>query len=356
MKETTSASKKWLFQPAAALDIYAQQTAQTRQSALTKPSGALGRLEDIAIRLAAMQGNARPSVDRVHIAIFASDHGVAAENVSAFPQRVTSEMIKNFAQGGAAISVLARSINATLDLINLGTAHDTGLLDNVRNVVLGPGTANFVHEPAMTEEQLDQALQAGQEAVNRARQSNAQIFIGGEMGIANSTAASALACILLDTPPAQLTGPGTGLDADGIAHKLHVIQRALELHNPAVTCPMEALRRVGGFEIAALTGAYIRCAHLGLPVIIDGFISSVAALTAVKLLPDTTHWLLFAHRSTEPGHHHVLNALGASPWLDLELRLGEGSGAAVLIPILRLACALHNDMATFTEAQISEKI
>ena len=352
----TKATTEWLHQPVAALDIDAQQAAQTRQRELTKPPGALGLLEDIVIRLAAMQGTARPNVDRVYIAIFAGDHGVAAENVSAFPQRVTSEMIKNFARGGAAISVLARSMNATLDLINLGTAHDTGLLDNVRNVALGPGTANFVHAPAMTECQLDQALQAGYETVNRAEQSNAQIFIGGEMGIANSTAASALACILLNTPPAQLTGPGTGLDASGIAHKLHVIQRALGLHNPVVTCPMEALRRVGGFEIAALTGAYIRCAQQGIPVIIDGFISSVAALTAAQLQPDITHWLLFAHRSTEPGHHHVLNALGASPWLDLKLRLGEGSGAAVLIPILRLACALHNDMATFAEAQISEKI
>lgn len=352
----TKATTEWLHQPVAALDNDAQQVAQTRQRALTKPPGALGRLEDIVIRLAAMQGTARPIVDRVYIAIFAGDHGVAAENVSAFPQRVTSEMIKNFARGGAAISVLARAINATLDLINLGTAHDTGLLGNVRNVALGPGTANFVDEPAMTECQLHQALQVGYETINRAKKSNAHIFIGGEMGIANSTAASALACILLNTPPAQLTGPGTGLDASGIAHKLHVIQRALELHNPAVTCPMEALRRVGGFEIAALTGAYIRCAQLGLPVIIDGFISSVAALTAAQLQPDITHWLLFAHRSTEPGHAHVLNALSASPWLDLELRLGEGSGAAVLIPILRLACSLHNDMATFAEAQISEKI
>lgn len=352
----TKATVKWLHQPVAALDIDAQQAAQARQLELTKPPGALGRLEDIIIRLAAMQGNARPSADRVYIAIFAGDHGVASENVSAFPQRVTSEMIKNFARGGAAISVIARAMNAKLDLINLGTVHDTGLLDNVRNIALGPGTANFVHQPAMSEYQLDQALQTGYETVNRAEQSNAQIFIGGEMGIANSTAASALACILLNTPPAQLTGPGTGLDANGIAHKLHIIQRALELHNPSITHPIDALRRLGGFEIAALTGAYIRCAQVGLPAIIDGFISSVAALTAVQLQPDIKNWLLFAHRSTEPGHHHVLNAIDTKPWLDLGLRLGEGSGAAVLIPILRLACTLHNDMATFAEAQISEKI
>lgn len=352
----TKSTSEWLHQPVAALDIDAQQAALARQQVLTKPPGALGRLEDIVIHLAGMQGSERPSADRVYIAIFAGDHGIAAENVSAFPQKVTSEMIQNFARGGAAISVLARTINATLDLINLGTAYDTGLLDNVRNIALGPGTANFVYQPAMTEYQMNQALQAGYETVNRAKQSRAQIFIGGEMGIANSTAASALACILLNTPPAQLTGPGSGLDAKGIAHKLHTIQRALELHRPSIAHPMEALRRLGGFEIAALTGAYIRCAQAGLPVIIDGFIASVAALTAVQLQPDIKNWLLFAHHSTEPGHHHVLHAINTKPWLDLGLHLGEGSGAAVLIPILRLACTLHKDMATFAEAQISGKI
>ncbi len=351
-----AASKDWLYLSVASLDMGVQQAAKTRQRTLTKPPGALGRLEDIAIRLAAMQGTARPNADHVYIAIFAGDHGVAAENVSAFPQSVTSEMIKNFSQGGAAISVLARSINATLDLINLGTAHDTGLLDNVRNYVLGPGTANFAHEPAMTERQLDQALQAGHEAVDRAVRSSAQLFIGGEMGIANSTAASALASALLDISPVKLTGPGTGLDANGIVHKLHVIQRALDLHHPSITHPVEALRRLGGFEIAALTGAYIRCAQVGLTVIIDGFISSVAALTAAQLQPDIKHWLLFAHRSTEPGHRHVLKAMDANPLVDLGLRLGEGSGAATLVPILRLACALHNNMATFAEAKISKKI
>lgn len=349
-------SNKWLFRPAASLDMEAQQTAQIRQQALTKPSGALGRLEDIAIRFAAMQGSSQPTADRVHIAIFAGDHGVAAENVSAFPQSVTSEMIKNFARGGAAINVLARSINATLDLINLGTVNDIGIFDNVKNYALGKGTANFVDEPAMTEHQLNQALHAGLEAVDRAEQDGAQIFIGGDMGIGNSTAASALACVLLNAPPAQLTGPGTGLDASGVAHKEQIIQRALELHTPLIINPMEALRRVGGFEIAALTGAYIRCAQTGLPVIVDGFISSVAALTGITLQPGIKPWLLFAHRSTEPGHQYVLNAIDVNPVIDLGLRLGEGSGAAVLVPLVRLACALHNDMATFAEAHISEKI
>lgn len=352
----SAATNKWLFRPAAAYDMDALRTAQQRQQALTKPPGALGRLENIAIQFAAMQGSSRPTADRVQIAIFAGDHGVASENVSAFPQSVTSEMIKNFARGGAAINVLARSINATLDLINLGTVQDIDMFDNVRTYAIGKGTANFVVEPAMTEHQLNQALHAGLEAVDRAAQSGAQIFIGGDMGIGNSTAASALACILLNAPPAQLTGPGTGLDASGVAHKEQIIQRALELHSPSIIDTMEALRRLGGFEIAALVGAYIRSAQRGLPVIVDGFIASVAALTGIKLQPGIKPWLLFAHRSTEPGHHYVLKAIGVDPVIDLGLRLGEGSGAAVLIPLIRLACALHNDMATFTEAQISEKI
>lgn len=346
---------EWISRPIAVADANARQAAQLRQTQLTKPPGSLGRLEDIAVLLAALQGTTRPEIDRVHIAVFAGDHGVAAENVSAFPQSVTSEMIKNFANGGAAISVLARSIHAQLDLINLGTAYDTGLLDNVRNYSLGPGTVNFTQAPAMTDFQLDQSLNAGYQAVERAQRADAQLFIGGEMGIANSTAASALACILLKSLPSKLTGPGTGLDIHGVAHKLSVIQRAIDIHALHIKTPMEALRRVGGFEIAALAGAYIRCAQAGLPAIVDGFISSVAALVAEQLHPGIKSWLLFSHISTEPGHRHVLEALKAKPLLDLGLRLGEGSAAALIVPVLRLACTLHNEMATFSEAAVSRE-
>ncbi|MDP1557482.1 MAG: nicotinate-nucleotide--dimethylbenzimidazole phosphoribosyltransferase [Nitrosomonas sp.] len=347
---------EWLSQPVADPDIKAEQAARLRQIQLTKPPGSLGRLEDIAIRLAALQSTTKPNIDHVQIAIFAGDHGVAAEGVSAFPQSVTSEMIKNFANGGAAICVLARSIKAQLDLINLGTAYDTGLLDNVRSHSLGPGTANFTQAPAMTDSQLDHSLYAGYQAVERAQSTDMQLFIGGEMGIANSTAAAALACTLLNASPAKLTGPGTGLDTDGVTHKLGVIQRAIDLHTPHITSPREALRRMGGFEIAALAGAYIRCAQVGMPAIVDGFISSVAALAAEQLHPGIKTWLLFSHTSTEPGHRHVLEALSARPLLDLQLRLGEGSGAVLIVPILRLACSLHNEMATFSEAAVSNKL
>ncbi|MEX2481609.1 MAG: nicotinate-nucleotide--dimethylbenzimidazole phosphoribosyltransferase, partial [Gammaproteobacteria bacterium] len=321
----------------------------------TKPPGALGRLEEIAIRLAALQGTAQPNIAQVYITVFAGDHGIAAEGVSAFPQEVTAEMVKNFARGGAAICVVARILGAELEVINLGTAFDTGPVEGVQHYALGPGTANFTQGPAMDVHQLACALSAGRHATERARLKGAQLFIGGEMGIGNTTAASALACALLDAPAAKLAGPGTGLDAQGVARKTEVICRALERHSRHHGTPMEALRRLGGFEIAALTGSYIACAHIGLPMLVDGFISSVAALAATRLCAGAGEWMLFSHASAEPGHRTVLEALDARPLLDLGLRLGEGSGAAVAVPLLRMACALHNEMATFAEAGVSGK-
>ncbi|MCB1753973.1 MAG: nicotinate-nucleotide--dimethylbenzimidazole phosphoribosyltransferase [Gammaproteobacteria bacterium] len=351
MNETTD----WLHAPAAAVHDDSRQNAEAHQATLTKPPGSLGSIEQAAITLAALQGTKRPSVDRVGIVVFAADHGVAAEGVSAFPQAVTAEMIKNFAAGGAAISVLARALDADLQVVNLGTVTDPGTPVGVVNIKLGPGTCNFCREPAMSKEQLVRALQAGRQAMERSRLNNTQLFIGGEMGIANTTAATALACALLDTSAERLTGPGTGLDKPGVAHKTEVIRQALALHRPHIETPLEALRRLGGFEIAALTGGYIACAQAGLPVLVDGFISSVAALAATRLCPDAVNWFLFAHISCEPGHRLVLEAMNAQPLLDLGMRLGEASGAAIAVPLLRLACTLHNEMATFAEAGVSEK-
>ncbi len=345
----------WLDVPAAMPDAGARRAAEARQAILTKPPGALGSLEEIAVRLAALQGTEKPQIDRVRISVFAGDHGIAAEGVSAFPQSVTAEMVKNFARGGAAISVAARNLGAKLEIINLGTVHDCGSLVDVKNYSLGPGTANFTRKPAMTDQQLSLAMAAGRHAAERAGAEDAQLFIGGEMGIGNTTSAAALACALLGSAPSQLAGPGTGLDADGVAHKARVIQDALDLHGEYITSPLEILRRVGGFEIAALTGAYMGCAQMGLPVLVDGFISSVAALAAVGLCTGAKDWLFFSHASAEPGHRHILESLNARPLLDLGMRLGEGSGAAVAVPLLRMACALHNDMATFAEAGVSEK-
>jgi nicotinate-nucleotide--dimethylbenzimidazole phosphoribosyltransferase len=352
----------WLAQPCAASNETARSAALARQGQLTKPPGSLGRLEDIAIQLAAWQGLEQPAMECVHIAIFAGDHGVAEEGVSLFPQAVTAEMVRNFARGGAAISVLARQLNAVLEVVNLGTVSAVEPLDGVRDERIAAGTANFAKQSAMSAEQCAAALQAGRDAALRAKQQGAQLFIGGEMGIANTTSASAIACALLSAAPESLAGPGTGLDSAGVTHKAAVIKRALELHgllpSPAGIGgegTLEVLRSVGGFEIAGLAGAYVAAAQNGLPVLVDGFISSVAALVAVRINPAVREWLLFAHTSAEPGHQRVLAALEAQPLLQLGMRLGEGSGAAVAVPLLQLACALHRGMATFAEAGVSEQ-
>lgn len=345
----------WITAPAQGIASEAAAAARRRQDTLTKPAGSLGRLEEIAVGLAGMQGAPHPALERVHIAVFAADHGVAAEGVSAYPQAVTVEMVRNFAAGGAAIAVLARALNAKLEVVDVGTAVDPGPLAGVISQRAGAGTANFCTGPAMGDGQLEIALAAGRDAVRRACAAGAQLFIGGEMGIGNTTAASAVTCALLDLAPELAAGPGTGLARAGVSHKAEVVRAALERHGAALATPLEVLRCLGGFEIAALTGAYAACAQRGLPIMVDGFIAGVAALLAARLCPGAAAWFFHSHVSAEPGHAYVLRALGAKPLLDLGMRLGEGSGAAVAVPLLRLACRLHNEMATFDEAGVSGK-
>jgi len=348
-------TQSWWLNPCKPVDAQAVEQALARQQQLTKPAGSLGQLEALAVQLAGLQGRVKPSLEQVWIAIFAGDHGVVAEGVSAFPQEVTGQMLLNFVSGGAAISVLARQLGASLEVVDLGTVTPSLDLPGVRHLNVGPGTANFVQGPAMTQAQGQLALQAGRDSVQRAIASGAQLFIGGEMGIGNTTAASALACALLDCPVVHLTGPGTGLNADGVNHKAQVIERALALHGAQRDDALQTLFNLGGFEIAALVGAYLACAQEGVAVLVDGFICSVAALVAVRLNPDCRQWLLFGHRGAEPGHRHVLETLNAQPLLDLGLRLGEGSGAALAVPLLRLACDLHEQMATFAEAAVADR-
>lgn len=348
-------TQSWWLNPCKPVDTQAVEQAQARQQQLTKPAGSLGQLESVAVQLAGLQGRIKPSLEQVWIAIFAGDHGVVAEGVSAFPQEVTGQMLLNFVSGGAAISVLARQLGASLEVVDLGTVTPSLNLPGVRHLNIGPGTANFVQGPAMTEAQGQLALQAGRDSVLRATANGAQLFIGGEMGIGNTTAASALACALLDCPVDHLTGPGTGLNAEGVSHKAQVIGRALTLHGAQRGDALQTLFNLGGFEIAALVGAYLACAQEGVAVLVDGFICSVAALVAVRLNPECRPWLLFGHRGAEPGHRHVLETLNAQPLLDLGLRLGEGSGAALAVPLLRLACDLHGQMATFGEAAVADR-
>ncbi|WP_313302988.1 nicotinate-nucleotide--dimethylbenzimidazole phosphoribosyltransferase [Pseudomonas sp.] len=337
------------------IDHAAMDQARARQQQLTKPAGSLGQLEGVAVQLAGLQGRERPTLEQVAITLFAGDHGVVEEGVSAYPQAVTGQMLRNFVNGGAAISVLARQLQARLEVLDLGTVDPTLALAGVRHLHLGAGTANFARQPAMTDAQLQGALQAGRDSVTRAAATGAQLFIGGEMGIGNTTAAAAVACVLLACPAGELSGPGTGLDSAGVQHKAAVIERALALHTLRADEPLRALACVGGFEIAALTGAYLACAQQGVAVLVDGFICSVAALLAVRLSPQSRAWMLFAHQGAEPGHQAVLAALHAEPLLALGLRLGEGSGAALAVPLLRLACDLHGQMATFAEAAVADR-
>jgi len=348
-------SIEWLNQPVVKLDESLLQQARDQQLQLTKPPGSLGRLEDIAVRLAAMQQTQDIKLDKVHVVVFAGDHGVAEEGVSAFPQAVTTEMVKNFARGGAAISVMARELDATLEVVDVGTVIPAGQMDGVVDNRVAAGTANMATQAAMDEVQLAKALQAGQDAVLRGLQQGMQLFIGGDMGIANTTAATAIACALLKQAAVTLTGPGTGLDEAGVKHKAAIIQSVLDKHANDLTSPQDILRHVGGFEIAALCGAYLSCAQQGVPFIVDGFIASSAALLAVNIQPDIKQWLFMAHRSAEPGHAQMVEAIGIEPLLDLGMRLGEGSGAAAAVPLLRMAVVTHTRMATFAQAGVSEK-
>lgn len=344
----------WIGDACRPIDTGAAEAARSRQDRLTKPRGSLGRLEEMAVELCGMQGTAAPSPDPVHILQFVSDHGVAEEGISLFPQEVSFQMLHNIARGGAAVTVMAEAVGARMAIFDLGVLNEPGPIDGVRSERLGAGSGNIAREPAMTEAQLESALGLGRAAVERALADGARLLICGEMGIGNTTPATALACALLGLAPADLTGPGTGLGPKTVSHKAAVIARALELHLAPERPPLELLRRLGGFDIAASAGAYITAAQRGLPILVDGFIMTSAALAAVRLNPGVRDWMLFSHKSAEPGHRHMMQALGADPYLDLGLRLGEATGAIPLVPLLRLACAVHQQMATFEEAGVSD--
>jgi len=345
----------WLSNEIPLINSDWENKARQRQNNLTKPPGSLGQLEQIAIKMSAMQAVEAPVVDRIQIVIFAADHGIAEEAVSAFPQAVTVEMVKNFANGGAAISVLAKELQADLEVVNVGTVSEHEALTGVVMQRIAAGTANFSKRAAMTHDQLAQAFNVGRDAVSRALEKRVHLFIGGDMGIANTTSATAVACAFLNEKPETVAGPGTGLDDAGVRHKINVIEQALELHANQLNSATDVLQHLGGFEIAALTAAYIACAQQSIPVLVDGFISSIAALAAIKINENTKNWMLFSHASAEQGHQVIMNAINEKPLLDLAMRLGEGSGAAVTVPLLRMACALHNNMATFEQASVSNK-
>jgi len=344
----------WVYRQCPAISAEHREAARLRQDQLTKPAGALGRLEGLAIELAGLQHADRPRAARVPIIVFAGDHGVAAQGVSAYPQEVTIAMMANFAGGGAAISVLARELGSSLEVVDAGTLAD-GAMPGIVTDKPRRGSRDFSKEAALTGADLAFGFECGARAVARAAASEPDLLILGEMGIGNTTAAAAIAAALLKRSAETLTGLGTGLDSAGRARKAQIVDAALARHRLADASAEQILCAVGGLEIAAISGAIIAAAQRRVPVLIDGFIASVAALAAARLNPSCRPYLIFSHRSAEQGHRLVLEALEARPLLDLDLRLGEGSGAALALPILRLACALHNGMATFAEAAVPDR-
>lgn len=354
--QTSLDTSSWLYDTIQQPDSTAMKKAAERQASLTKPAGSLGKLEQLAIRIAGFQAVEQPVMENIHISIFAADHGIAVEGVSAFPQTVTQEMLRNFSHGNAAICVLARENNAILEVIDAGVASQEVTLANIiSSPVSRHGTANFTQKAAMSQQQLQYALAIGYKAAERAQRNQAHLFIGGEMGIANTTSASALAAALLHVPAIQMTGSGTGINPQGIKHKAQKIEQALLLHADSLETPIDILRCLGGFEIAALVAATIHTAQLGIPILVDGFISTVAVLLAVTINSSVAEWLIYSHQSAESAHKTLMQTLNAEPLLDLNLRLGEGTGAAIAIPLLKQAVALHQQMVTFSEADISTR-
>lgn len=330
-----------------------EQQARKHQESLTKPLGALGKLEDIACWFAARQGKVLPDKLVPHIVVFAGDHGVIAEGVSAYPGVVTTEMVKNFVRGGAAINVLARQCGASLSIVNVGVASDISEVAGVVQANVAKGTANLLHEAAMTEAQCAAAIAVGRAEAKQGIAQGANVLIAGDMGIGNTTASACVICKLTGAEPEMIVGAGTGVDDKGLLHKVSVVRQALQ--RVKTMGKQQTLHQVGGLEIAAMVGFYLQAAESGVPVIIDGFIASAAALAAKNIEMEVTAWMLGSHCSEENGHALALDALGLDALFDLKMRLGEGSGATLLVPLLNSAIALHNDMATFEAAGVSHK-
>lgn len=334
------------------------------QARLTMPTGALGRILELGRRLCAIQETLQPRSEPASVVVMAADHGITAEQVSAYPQEVTTQMVRNFLAGGAAINVLARRQQARVLVVDMGVNHRGQLADLcqhpdfIGDLSVAPGTANFRQQPAMSTTQLEQALTTGRQVVQSELVSRgARTVALGEMGIGNTTSAAALAAALLGLPARSVTGRGTGVDDAAWQHKVDVIDQALALHFPggAQVMPLEALRGVGGFEIAGLVGVALEAARHRLLVVLDGFISSVAGLLAARLEPAAANYFVASHLSVEVGHRAVLAALDLSPLFDLGLRLGEGSGAVLALGLIHSAADIMREMATFESAGVSDR-
>ncbi len=336
------------------LDKAAMAEARSRQDTLTKPPGSLGRLEEISIQLAGIQCQACPVIKDKAIITMAGDHGVVAEKIGNWPQEVTAQMVENFLRGGAGINVLGRQAGARVVVVDIGVATDLNPDPQLLPGKIGYGTRNMCLGPAMTDEQAVKSIEAGIEIVNAEVNRGLDIVGTGDMGIGNTTASSAICAVMTGTPVSEVTGRGTGLTDEQLAHKVEVVQRAMAINNPDPAQPLEVLAKVGGFEIGGLVGVMLGAAAKRIPVVIDGFISGAAALIAVAMAPQLKDFIIAAHVSAEAGHPAMLNYLGLKPLLDLSMRLGEGTGAALGIFLAEAAARTLNEMATFAEAGVSE--
>ncbi|HEY6003572.1 MAG TPA: nicotinate-nucleotide--dimethylbenzimidazole phosphoribosyltransferase [Anaeromyxobacter sp.] len=335
-------------------DLASAKLMQSRLDQKTKPPGSLGRLEELACALAAVRRSVELEPPRKAIIVMAGDHGVVAEGVSAYPHEVTAQMVLNFVAGGAAINVLARQAAAEVVVVDMGIASPGPVHERVRSVRIGRGTRNIARGPAMTRDEAVRAIEAGIAIADELIADGIDLVGLGEMGIGNTTSASALAAAFTGTAPEEVTGRGTGVDDAAYRRKIEVVARALQVNRADPADPLGTLASLGGFEIAGLAGVALGCAARSVPVLMDGFIATAAALAAARIAPRAAPALIASHRSVEAGHRHLLAALGKKPLLDLDLRLGEGTGAALAMHLVDASVHVLRDMATFASAGVSE--
>ena len=337
------------------LDVKSMAAAKVRQDTLTKPTGSLGRLEELSIRIAGMQGKSLPQIKQKAVIVMAADHGVAARGTSAYPQEVTAEMVLNFLHGGAGINVISRQVGARVVIVDMGVAKKLESNPELISRRIAAGTQDMSKGPAMTVAQATRSVEAGIEIVVTEIKKGLDIVATGDMGIGNTTASAAICAVVTGKTAAEVTGRGTGLDDQQLQQKIMIIDEAITLNKPDFSKPLEVLAKVGGFEIGGLAGVILGAASHRVPVIIDGFISGAAALIAAGLCPQCTDYMIAGHCSVEPGHKIILQHLGLKPLLDLEMRLGEGTGAALAMSFAEISVRILMEMATFTEAGVAEK-
>jgi nicotinate-nucleotide--dimethylbenzimidazole phosphoribosyltransferase len=339
-----------------ALDENAMAEARRRQDDLTKPRGSLGHLESLSIQVAGMKGNPRPRITHKVIFTLAGDHGITKEGVSAYPSEVTPQMVYNFLRGGAAINVLARQVGARVVVADLGVASVLDPHPDLKNRKVAAGTRNMAKGPAMTREEAIRSVEAGIALVEEELAKGVDILGTGDMGIGNTTPSSAITAVFTGLDVSGVTGRGTGLDDEGWRRKVEVLERVLKMNRPDPKDPVDVLSKVGGFEIGGIAGVILAGARHRIPVVIDGFISGAGALIAASLSPEVKPYLIASHQSVEQGHQALLKYLGLKPLLNLDLRLGEGTGAALGMFFVESSLRILGEMATFAEAGVSEKI